>query len=213
MITEVFKYMSLNSNYILSQFIRHFLISIYGVLFAAIIAIPLGFFISKRKMLNSTIVGFANVLQTIPSLAMLSVLMIGLGIGTNTVVFAVFLYSLLPILKNTLAAIKSIPNSVKDAAKGVGMSKFQRIIKVKLPLSISVIMGGIRNALVVAIGVTAIGTFLGAGGLGDIISKGINASNGGPIIISGVIPVVIMAVVSDISLSFIEKKLSYRYKK
>lgn len=207
MIGEILQYYIINGAYVVEQFIRHFLISIYGVIFASVVAIPLGFFISKRHKLSDTIIGFANVLQTIPSLAMLAILMLALGIGTSTVVFAVFLYSLLPILKNTVTAINSIKPEILDAAKGMGMTRTESILKVEIPLSLSVIMGGIRNALVVAIGVTAIGTFIGAGGLGDIITRGVNVAHGQPIIIAGAIPTAVMAILVDLILGYFEKKL------
>lgn len=207
MIKEMFTYYLINGSYVVEQFIRHFLISIYGVLFAAIVAIPLGFFISKRYKLSDIVIGFANVLQTIPSLALLAILMLGLGIGSNTVILAVFLYSLLPILKNTVTAINSIKPEIMDAAKGMGMTRIQSIFKVEIPLSISVIMGGIRNALVVAIGVTAVGTFIGAGGLGDIITRGINVAHGQAIILAGALPTALMAILADVLLSWVEKKL------
>lgn len=206
MISKLIEYYSINGAYVFEQFLRHFLISIYGVLFASIIGIPLGFFISKRFKLSKVIIGFANVLQTVPSLAMLAILMLGMGIGSNTVVMAVFLYSLLPILTNTTTGINSIRPEILDAAKGMGMTRLQRIIKVEIPLSISVIMGGIRNALVVAIGVTAVGTFIGAGGLGDIISRGIDVANGEAIILAGAIPTAIMAILADVILGKLEKK-------
>lgn len=205
MISKLIEYYSINGAYVFEQFLRHFLISIYGVLFASIIGIPLGFFISKRFKLSKVIIGFANVLQTVPSLAMLAILMLGMGIGSNTVVMAVFLYSLLPILTNTTTGINSIRPEILDAAKGMGMTRLQRIIKVEIPLSISVIMGGIRNALVVAIGVTAVGTFIGAGGLGDIISRGIDVANGEAIILAGAIPTAIMAILADVILGKLEK--------
>lgn len=97
--SQVFLYYSQNASYVFSQFIRHFLISIYGVLFASLLAIPLGFFIAKKRKLSKFTVGIANILQTIPSLAMLALLMFAIGTGSNTVVFTVFLYSILPILK------------------------------------------------------------------------------------------------------------------
>lgn len=207
MIKEMFTYYSINGSYVVEQFIRHFLISIYGVLFAAIVAIPLGFFISRRYKLSDVVIGFANVLQTIPSLALLAILMLGLGIGSNTVILAVFLYSLLPILKNTVTAINFIKPEIMDAAKGMGMTRIQSIFKVEIPLSISVIMGGIRNALVVAIGVTAVGTFIGAGGLGDIITRGINVAHGQAIILAGALPTALMAILADVLLGWVEKKL------
>ena len=149
-------------------------------------------------------------MQTIPSLAMLAILMFLIGTGPNTVVFAVFLYAILPILKNTVGGINSVTPELVDAAKGMGMTKYQIMRKVELPLAISIIMGGIRNALVLAIGVTAVGTFIGAGGLGDIITRGITVANGSPIIIAGAIPTALMAVLADFALGAIENKLKPR---
>ncbi len=206
--SELLKYYQINGGYVMSQFIRHFLISIYGVLFASIVAVPLGFWIARRTRMASFLLSIANIIQTIPSLAMLSILMVVLGLGPNTVVVTVFLYSLLPILKNTYTAVNNVDKSVLDIAKGVGMTKNQIRLKVELPLSLNLIMGGIRNALVIAIGVTAIGTFIGAGGLGDIISRGINVTDGGSIIWAGAIPTALMAVLIDLILNKIEKKLT-----
>ena len=97
-----------NAGYVFEQFTRHFLISIYGVLFAAIVAIPLGFWIARNKKLADWIIGAANVIQTIPSLALLSILMLGLGLGSDTVIATVFLYSLLPIIKNTYTGVRNV---------------------------------------------------------------------------------------------------------
>ena len=119
----------------------------------------------------------------------------------------VFIYSLLPILKNTYAGVKSVDSNVLDAAKGMGMTRFQMTTKVEFPLASSVIIGGLRNALVVSIGVTAIGTFIGAGGLGDIIQRGVSATDGTAIILAGAIPTAFMAVIIDIVFGFIERKL------
>lgn len=202
------EYYKINGLYVTEQFFRHFLISIYGVLFAAIVAIPLGFYIARKKKLASWVIGIANVIQTIPSLALLSILMLGLGLGAKTVVVTVFLYSLLPILSNTYAGVRNVDESLIDVGKGMGMTKWQITKMVELPLSLSMIMGGIRNALVVAIGVTAIGTFIGAGGLGDIISRGVNVSNGSSIILAGALPTALMAFLSDILLGHIEHKIN-----
>lgn len=204
---ELLNYYKVNGAYVLSQFNRHFLISIYGVLFACIVSIPLGFYIARNKKLARWVIGFANIIQTIPSLAMLSMLMVLMGLGVNTVIVTVFLYSSLPILKNTYTAVSNVDESMLDIAKGVGMTKGQIMLKVELPLSLSIIIGGIKNALVVAIGVTAIGTFIGAGGLGDIISRGINVSNGGAIVLAGALPTALMAVIVDLLLTKVEDKL------
>ncbi|HEY4543985.1 MAG TPA: ABC transporter permease [Tissierellaceae bacterium] len=204
---ELINYYKINGAYVLAQFNRHFLISIYGVLFACIVSIPLGFYIARNKKLAKWVISFANIIQTIPSLAMLSMLMVVMGLGVNTVIVTVFLYSSLPILKNTYTAVSNVDKSMLDIAKGVGMTKGQIMLKVELPLSLSIIIGGIKNALVVAIGVTAIGTFIGAGGLGDIISRGINVSNGGAIVLAGALPTALMAVIADLILTKVEDKL------
>src|SRR5690554_6528552 len=206
LLQQLIYYMSQNGVYVWQQFVRHFLIAIYGVLFASIVAIPLGFWIGRHAKLADWIIGIANVIQTVPSLAMLSILMLGLGVGVNTVISTVFLYSLLPILKNTYAGVKSVDNVLIDAGKGMGMTQWQLTIQIELPLALSVIMAGIRNALVVAIGISAIGTFIGAGGLGDIITRGVNATNGGAIVLAGAIPTALMAVVRDLFLGWVERK-------
>lgn len=204
---QFFYYFSHNGDYVFTQFIRHFLISIYGVLLAAIVGIPLGILIARRSRLRSVVMGIANVLQTIPSLAMISILMLGLGLGMKTVVATVFLYSLLPIIGNTYSGIRSVNDDLVDAARGMGMTKLQRLFMVEIPLSLSVIIAGIRNALVIAVGITAIGAFVGGGGLGDIIVRGTNATNGGAIILAGSLPTALMAVVSDLALGFIQRLL------
>lgn len=207
MINQLISYFMTNGEYVLSQFIRHFLIAVYGVLFASIIAIPIGFYIARRYNLANIVISIANILQTIPSLAMVSILMIVMGLGVNTVIMAVFLYSLLPIIKNTYTGVRNVDANLIDVAKSMGMTKLQIIFKIEFPLSISIIMAGVRNALVMAIGVTAIGTFIGAGGLGDIITRGINVTNGSAIILAGALPTALMAVISDIILLKIEKIL------
>lgn len=207
MISEILQYYATNGNLVLEQFLRHFLISIYGVLFASIVAIPLGFKIARHRKLAPWVIRIGNIIQTIPSLAMLSILMIVMGLGPNTVVMTVFLYSLLPIVKNTYTAVLNVQPQLLDVAKGMGMTPRQILLKVELPLSMSIIIGGIRNALVLAIGITAIGTFIGAGGLGDIITRGINVSNGSAIVWAGALPTALMAILADLSLSYLEKKL------
>lgn len=204
---QFFFYFQQNFAYVWEQFSSHFLISMYGVIFAAIIAIPLGFYIARHAKLADWVVGAANVLQTIPQLAMLSILMLVVGIGTNTVIITVFLYSILPILKNTYAGVKNVDNAVIDAATGMGMTRWQLTYKVELPLASSVILAGLRNAAVVSIGVTAIGTFIGAGGLGDIIQRGVNATGGTAIILAGAIPTALMAMIIDLLFGFVENKL------
>jgi osmoprotectant transport system permease protein len=200
-------YFQENGSYVFSQFIRHFLISIYGVLFAAIVGTPIGIMISRRTKLADWVIRIANVIQTIPSLAMVSILMFAFGLGVNVVIITVFLYSLLPIIKNTYTGMIQVDKNALDVGKGMGMTAWQRLYMIELPLSISVIMAGIRNALVVAIGITAIGTFVGAGGLGDIIVRGTNATDGAAIILAGALPTAVMSIFTDWILGIVEKRL------
>lgn len=203
---QFFSYFNQNSAYIWDQFIRHLLVSLYGVVIAAVIAVPLGFVAARYKPLGRVILPVVNAIQTLPSLAVLSILMLIFGVGTNAVVITVTLYSILPILKNTYAGIQAVDPDLIDAATAMGMTDNQVRTKVILPLAISVIMAGVRNAAVMAVGIATIGTFIGAGGMGDIITRGISVTNGGAIILAGVIPVIIMALGLDLILSFIERK-------
>ncbi|WP_088808960.1 MULTISPECIES: ABC transporter permease [Listeria] len=205
---QLIDYYATNGAYVAEAFWRHFLMSIYGVLFASIVAIPLGIYIARKRRLANWVIQIANIIQTIPALAMLAVLMLIMGLGTNTVVLSLFLYSLLPILKNTYTGIQNVDGALLESGKAMGMTKWQVLRMIELPLALSVIMAGIRNALVIAIGVAAIGTFVGAGGLGDIIVRGTNATNGTAIILAGAIPTALMAIIVDLVLGFIERSLN-----
>ncbi|CUL34040.1 TPA: ABC transporter permease [Listeria monocytogenes] len=205
---QLIDYYQTNGSYVMEEFWRHFLMSAYGVIFAAIIAIPLGVYIARRKRLAGWVIQIANIIQTIPALAMLAVLMLIMGLGTNTVVLSLFLYSLLPILKNTYTGIRNVDGALLESGKAMGMTKWQVLRLIEMPLALSVIMAGIRNALVIAIGVAAIGTFVGAGGLGDIIVRGTNATNGTAIILAGAIPTAVMAILADVLLGWVERTLN-----
>lgn len=207
-IHDLLYYYSQNSWYVWEQFTRHFLMSAYGVLFGAIVGIPIGILIARYHKLSTWVLSLANIIQTIPALAMLAILMLVMGLGTNTVVFALFLYSLLPIIKNTYTGIRNVDPALLESGKAMGMTKFQVLRMLELPLSLSVIMAGLRMALVISIGVATIGTFIGAGGLGDIILRGINATNGTAIILAGAIPTALMAVLADLVMGWLEMKLS-----
>lgn len=205
---QLIDYYQTNGSYVMEEFWRHFLMSAYGVIFAAIIAIPLGVYIARKKRLAGWVIQIANIIQTIPALAMLAVLMLIMGLGTNTVVLSLFLYSLLPILKNTYTGIRNVDGALLESGKAMGMTKWQVLRLIEMPLALSVIMAGIRNALVIAIGVVAIGTFVGAGGLGDIIVRGTNATNGTAIILAGAIPTAVMAILADVLLGWVERTLN-----
>ncbi|TDL35552.1 ABC transporter permease [Macrococcoides bohemicum] len=204
---QLIHYFQDNAGYVFQLFIDHFLISIYGVLLGALVGIPIGIWIARHKRLVAPVIAIANIIQTVPAIALLALLMLALGLGKTTVIATVFLYSLLPIIKNTYTGIKSVDTHLIDAGKGMGMTKRQLLTMVELPLSLSVIIAGIRIALVIAIGVTAIGSFIGAPSLGDIIIRGTNATNGTSIILAGALPTAIMAILADIILGFIERRL------
>ncbi|MCC2252662.1 ABC transporter permease [Virgibacillus sp. AGTR] len=200
-------YVSQNSGYIWVQFYRHFLMAAYGVLFAAIISIPLGILIAKYGKLSSWVLAFGSIIQTIPALGAMAVIMIVMGLGTNTVIVTLMLYSILPITQNTYVGMKEVNKDVVEAGYASGMTRFQLLRMVELPLAVSVIMAGLRTALVIGIGIAAIGAFVGAGGLGAIILTGTNATEGTPIILAGAIPTALMAIIADLIMGWIERKL------
>ena len=204
---QIVYYFQQNGMYLLSQFFRQLLMTSYGVVFTIIVAVPLGFFIAHKRKTSSFILGLANIIQTVPNLALLSVVMLVMGLGPNLVVFTIFLYSILPILRNTYTGVISVDDTMVDVGKGMGMTPWQVIYKVELPLALSVIMGGIRNAFITGIGISTIGTFVGAGGLGDVLQRGVNASDGTSIIIAAVIPISLMSILADWLLGLIEKRL------
>ncbi|MEC2400191.1 choline ABC transporter permease OpuBD [Bacillus subtilis] len=205
---QLMTYYAQNGSYVMDEFGRHFLMSAYGVLFAAVVGVPAGILIAHFRRLSAWVFAVTNVIQTIPALAMLAVLMLVMGLGANTVILSLFLYSLLPIIQNTYTGIISIEHAYLESGKAMGMTKFQVLRMVELPLALSVIMAGLRTALVIAIGITAIGTFVGAGGLGDMIVRGSNATNGTAIILAGAIPTAVMAVGADLLMAWIERLLN-----
>jgi len=204
---EFVSYTIENGGYIWTEFYRHFLMAVYGVLFAAIISIPLGILIAKYGKLSSWVLAIGSIIQTVPALGAMAVIMIVMGLGTNTAIVTLVLYSILPITQNTYVGMREVDKNVVEAAYASGMTRFQLLRMVELPLAISVIMAGIRTALVIGIGIVAIGAFIGAGGLGAIIVTGTNATDGTAIILAGAVPTALMAVVTDLVLGWIERKL------
>lgn len=204
---EFFTYVSMNAGYIWVEFYRHFLMAAYGVLFAAIISIPLGILIAKYGKLSGWVLSLGSIIQTIPALGAMAIIMMVFGLGVNTAVFTLALYSILPITQNTYVGMKGVDENVVEAAYASGMTRFQVLRMVELPLAISVIMAGLRTAIVIGIGIAAIGAFVGAGGLGAIIITGTNATDGTAIILAGAIPTAIMAIIADLVMGWIERKL------
>lgn len=212
LLQQLVEYYSVNYGYLWDLFLKHLLMSFYGVLFASIVGIPIGIIIARYSKFSGVIITIANIIQTVPVIAMLAILMLVMGLGTTTVVVTVFLYALLPIIKNTYTGIMGVDANIKDAGKGMGMTRNQVLRMIELPLSLSVILGGLRIALVVAIGVVAVGSFIGAPTLGDIVIRGTNATDGTTFILAGAIPIALIAIIIDVGLRLLEKRLDPAHK-
>ncbi|MGX9133936.1 osmoprotectant update ABC transporter permease/substrate-binding subunit OpuFB [Rummeliibacillus sp. JY-2-4R] len=193
---------------LLSALLEHIQISFIALFFAVLIAIPLGIYLTKKKQIAEIIIGITAVLQTIPSLALLGLLIPLFGIGKIPAVIALVIYALLPILRNTYTGIKEVDPSLIEAAEAMGMNRSKRLVKVELPLAMPVMMAGIRTAMVLIVGTATLAALIGAGGLGDIILLGIDRNNT-PLIILGAIPAAILALIFDFLLKKIEN-LSYK---
>lgn len=199
------------SSALLEGILEHMAIVSIAVLISSVLGIILGVIAYWVRFLDSVILWVSEVLQTIPSLALLALLMIIFGLGDITLIVGLVLYALLPIVRNTYTGLKNVSPHLKDAARGMGMSKMQRLFKVEIPLSVPLIFSGIKIALVNSLSVAVMGVLIGANGLGTIIYRGIQSRNMENILI-GAIPVVVMALVFDFGMSKIEKKLIRRTK-
>jgi osmoprotectant transport system permease protein len=187
-----------------SQTWAHIGLTLMSLIIAIIVAVPLGIFIARKKKFSNAVLGFAGVLQTIPSIALLGVLIPLLGIGPKSAILALFLYALLPIIRNTYTGITEVNPAVVDAAKGMGMSSWQILTKVELPLAFPVLMAGIRTATVINVGVATLAAYIAAGGLGEFIFGGI-ALNNSNMILAGAIPAALLALFLDYLLSLVQK--------
>ena len=196
-----------NGSYILDKVGEHLYLAGFAVLLACAVGIPVGFLITNNKKVASIVVGIANTIQTIPSLALFAFAISVFGIGADNAIFALFLYALLPIIKNTLIGRRNVSPTMIEAARGMGMSRTQIMFRVQIPLAISVIMGGVRIATVTAIGIATIATLIGAGGLGQLIYQGIGMMNY-EMIFAGAICSAALALLADFLLGLIEKKLT-----
>lgn len=192
---------------ILLKFWEHFYLSFLAIFLGILVAVPLGAVLTRLKKGSETVIKVVGVFQTIPSLALLSIMIPFFGIGKIPAVIALFLYSLLPILRNTYVGIKSVDATYLDAAKGMGMSQMQRLLQVELPLAMGVIMAGIRVSTVYVISWTTLAAYIGAGGLGDYIFNGLNLYRM-DLVLMGTIPITFLALLSDALLKRSEQKLT-----
>ncbi|WP_374967224.1 osmoprotectant update ABC transporter permease/substrate-binding subunit OpuFB [Lysinibacillus sp. RS5] len=206
--TNFFDVFSERKGQLLASLLEHIQISFIALFFAVVIAIPLGIYLTNKKKIAESIIGISAVLQTIPSLALLGLLIPLFGIGKVPAIIALVVYALLPILRNTFTGINEVDPSLKEAAMAMGMNKRKRLVKVELPLAMPVIMAGIRTAMVLIVGTATLAALIGAGGLGDIILLGIDRNNTA-LIILGAVPAAILALVFDFLLKKLES-LSFR---
>lgn len=191
-----------------TAFVEHIQLSFIALLIAAVIGIPLGILLTKTKKISEVVINVAAVMQTIPSLALLGLMIPLFGIGTLPAIIALVIYALLPILRNTYTGIDEVDDSLVEAAKGIGMKPARRLFKVELPLAMPVIMAGVRTAMVLIIGTATLAALIGAGGLGDLILLGIDRNNMSLIII-GAVPAALLAIFFDIVLRVLQR-LSYK---
>lgn len=200
---ELFSYLVNNTAQVWSLTLEHIRLTAIAVGLAILVGVPLGILISYIKQLNKPILGFTNLVQAIPSMALLGFAIPLLGIGTVPAIGVVFLYSLLPIVKNTYIGITQIKPELIEAAKGIGMTRPQILKKVQIPLTLPVLMAGVRISAVTAVGLMTIAAFIGAGGLGYLVFSGISSVNNG-MILAGAIPACILALALDWLLSLVE---------
>ncbi|MGX0372801.1 ABC transporter permease [Staphylococcus cohnii] len=189
---------------LISKTVEHFYISIIALLIAIVIAVPLGILLSKMKRTSNIVLTIAGVLQTIPTLAVLAVMIPIFGVGKLPAIVALFIYVLLPILNNTVLGVQNIDDNIKEAGTSMGMTRFQLMKDVELPLALPLILGGIRLSSVYVISWATLASYVGAGGLGDFVFNGLNLYD--PLMIVGAaVLVTALALIVDFLLSLVER--------
>ena len=188
---------------------QHVFLVLVSTGIAVALGVPVGLFLTRRPSLARPVIGFASVMQTVPSLALFGFLIpipfLG-GIGNRTAIVALVLYALLPILRNTYTGILSVDPAVVEAGRGLGMTEWQRMRMVEIPLAMPMIVAGVRIAAVVSVGLATIAAAVGAGGLGNFIFRGLSMVDN-RLILAGAIPAALLAIVADSLLGFVEKVL------
>jgi osmoprotectant transport system permease protein len=192
---------------ILTGLQEHLMLSFVSIAIATLIAVPLGIILTRKQRIAEPVIGVTGVFQTIPSLALLAFMLPLFGIGTTPAIIALTIYALLPILRNTYTGILGVDNSAVEAGRGMGMTNFQILYKVELPLSLPIIMAGIRTATVLTIGVATLAAFIGAGGLGDLIFRGLQMMRN-ELVLAGAIPAALLAIFFDFILRMVEKRVT-----
>jgi osmoprotectant transport system permease protein len=200
-------------DYMASQPIRlltltgeHVILTLSGVALATLIGVPLGICISRVRLLATPVLALAGILYTVPSLALFAVLIPVFGLGIRLAVTALVLYALLAIIRNTASGIEAVSPDARDAAIGIGMSSWQRLRLVELPLALPAVVAGLRIATVMSIGVASVAAYIGGGGLGTLIFRGIATVNN-DMIVAGALPIAGLALLADNGLLRVERLL------
>jgi osmoprotectant transport system permease protein len=207
---NLYQFMLHNHTEVLELTLEHLWLVGISTLLAVLIGIPLGILITRWPVLNKPVLGGANIIQTIPSLALFGFLLPAPWIGERAdriAILALTLYALLPLIRNTYVGIKGVDRSVIEAGRGMGLTDRQLLFQVELPLALGVIIAGVRVATVISVGLATIAAAIGAGGLGEYIFRGLAMVNN-QVILAGAIPAAVMALLADISLGWLEKRLS-----
>lgn len=209
---DFFEFLLRNRAEVLQLALEHVELVGISIFTASAIGVPLGVLLTRRKALRRWVLGAANVIQTIPSLALFGFLipvpLIG-GIGARTAIVALTLYALLPILRNTCVGIAGVDRSVVEAARGMGMTDSQILWKVEIPLALTVILAGVRVATVIGVGVATIAAAIGAGGLGQYIFRGVSMVSHS-VILAGAVPAALLAILADTALGWVERRFAVR---
>ena len=206
---SVFRFIWQNQSQVLQLTLEHLWLVGLSILLAALIGIPLGIVISHRPRLDKAVLGGANIIQTIPSLALFGFLLPVPWLGERAdrlAILALTLYALLPIIRNTYTGIRGVDPAVVEAGRGMGLTESQLLFQVELPLAVSVILSGVRVAVVISVGLATIAAAIGAGGLGEFIFRGL-AMVDDRVILAGAIPAAILALGADRALGWLERRL------
>jgi osmoprotectant transport system permease protein len=189
---------------------EHLWIVSISTLLAVAVGVPLGILITRKPALRKPVIAIANIIQTVPSLALFGFLLPTPWFGERAgrlAILALTLYALLPMIRNTYAGIAGVDRAIVEAARGMGLTDWQLLYKVELPLAASVILAGIRIAVVISIGLATIAAAIGAGGLGELIFRGLAMVNNA-VILAGAIPAALMALLADVLIGCLERRLS-----
>lgn len=212
MIQDLVEFFSERSDFLFPLLFEHLQISIIAILFASVIGISLGVFIGEKRKLSPIVLGMISFLYTIPSISMLGFLIPLTGIGNTSAILALTIYALLPIIRSTYTGITSVDGDILEAARGMGSTDREILFKIKIPLAMPLILSGFRNMVVMTIALTGIASFIGAGGLGVAIYRGINTNNL-TMTLAGSLLVALLALVSDLVLGGFERYLKKRHHK